>query len=243
MRVAARELGYRPNAAARALRSGTASAVGLVVSDVTHPFFGSPCAARSEPLPGGPRRRADRRQLRRRLGRQLGRAAARGRVDGFLFFAADPPPSLRRPGAPPIVLVESERPRLPSVRLDVEAGLELLFDHLVELGHRRIGYVRSAIEGQTFQRRHGRWAARLQGIGEDPADQVVASSIFDAEAAIAAGHQVLDQLDRLTAVVCDDDFLASGVLAAAAERGVGSPSSCRCAASTTSPCRAWSPRR
>src|SRR4051794_34901487 len=37
---AARELGCRPNAAARALRSGTAAAVGLVVSDVTHPFCG-----------------------------------------------------------------------------------------------------------------------------------------------------------------------------------------------------------
>jgi len=48
------------------------------------------------------------------------------------------------------VLVESERARMPFVRLDVEAGLDLLFDHLVELGHRRIGYVQSAIEGQTF---------------------------------------------------------------------------------------------
>src|SRR5438874_13266445 len=40
VRLAAQELGYRPNAAARALRSGAASAVGLVVRDVTHPFFG-----------------------------------------------------------------------------------------------------------------------------------------------------------------------------------------------------------
>ncbi len=224
VRVAARELGYRPNAAARALRSGTASAVGLVVADVTQPFFG--------PTLRGAQRAAFQAGhvvvlIDDNYGAAWGDSSVEllreGSVDGFLFFAADPPPSLRRPGAPPIVLVESERPRLPSVRLDVEAGLDLLFDHLVELGHRRIGYVRSAIEGQTFQRRHGRWAARLQGIGEDPADQVVASSIFDAEAAIAAGHQVLDQLDRLTAVVCDDDFLASGVLAAAAERGVRIP--------------------
>ena len=40
MRHAADELGYRPNVAARALRTGTARTVGLVVTDVTHPFFG-----------------------------------------------------------------------------------------------------------------------------------------------------------------------------------------------------------
>ena len=40
VRAAAEELGYRPNVAARALRTGTARTVGLVVTDVTHPFFG-----------------------------------------------------------------------------------------------------------------------------------------------------------------------------------------------------------
>ena len=39
VRKAADELGYRPNVAARALRMGTARTVGLVVTDVTHPFF------------------------------------------------------------------------------------------------------------------------------------------------------------------------------------------------------------
>src|SRR3954453_7918423 len=40
VRAAAEELGYRPNLAARALRTGTARAIGLVVPDVTHPFMG-----------------------------------------------------------------------------------------------------------------------------------------------------------------------------------------------------------
>src|SRR5687767_6920206 len=40
VRQAAAELGYRPNMAARALRTGAARSVGLVVPDVTHPFFG-----------------------------------------------------------------------------------------------------------------------------------------------------------------------------------------------------------
>jgi DNA-binding LacI/PurR family transcriptional regulator len=224
VRVAARELGYRPNAAARALRSGTASAVGLVVADVTQPFFGPT-------LRGAQRAAFEAGHVVVLIDDNYGAAwgdssvelLREGAVDGFLFFAADPPASLRRPGAPPIVLVEAEHAGVPSVRLDVEAGVDLLFDHLTELGHRRIGYLRSAIEGQTFTRRQTRWAERLLEIGEDPTDQVVASSIFTAEAAIAAGNAVLDQLERCTAVICDDDFLASGVVAAAARRGVAVP--------------------
>lgn len=224
VRVAARELGYRPNAAARALRSGTASAVGLVVSDVTHPFFGPT-------LRGAQRAAFEAGHVVVLIDDNYGAAwgdssvelLREGAVDGFVFFAADPPPSLRRPGAPPIVLVETERPRMPSVRLDVESGTDAMFAHLVELGHRRIGYVQSAVAGQTFERRHGRWAANLDALGEDPTDQVVVCSLFTADAVIAAGHQLLDQLDRLTAVICDDDFLAAGVLAAAAQRGVRIP--------------------
>src|SRR5207237_8654589 len=41
VRATAAELGYRPNLAARTLRTGAARSVGLVVPDVTHPFFGS----------------------------------------------------------------------------------------------------------------------------------------------------------------------------------------------------------
>ncbi|MEA2311841.1 MAG: LacI family transcriptional regulator, repressor for deo operon, udp, cdd, tsx, nupC, and nupG, partial [Solirubrobacteraceae bacterium] len=40
VRRAAEDLGYRPNIAARTLRTGAARTVGLVVPDVTHPFFG-----------------------------------------------------------------------------------------------------------------------------------------------------------------------------------------------------------
>src|SRR3954453_5209714 len=40
VRAAAAELGYRPNLAARTLRTGVARTVGLVVPDITNPFFG-----------------------------------------------------------------------------------------------------------------------------------------------------------------------------------------------------------
>ena len=224
VRRAAKRLGYRPNAAARALRSGSASAVGLVVSDVTHPFFG-------RTLRGAQRAAWEAGHgvvlIDDFYGAAWGDGSVEilreGAVDGFLFFAADPPPSLRRPGAPPIVLVEARRDRLPYVRLDVEAGTTAALAHLDGLGHTRIGFVSSAIGGQTFDRRVAVWEAFLRDRGVDPASLPSPSSAFDAASTLAMGHALLADPNRPTAVLCDDDVLAAGIVAAAARTGVAIP--------------------
>ena len=101
VRRAAEELGYRPNAAARALRTGAARAVGLVVPDVTHPFFGKTMrgaqeaawsAGYSVALVDVP--------LDRPLEAPL-EALRAGPADGFLYFSVEPPE--RRPGGERIV--------------------------------------------------------------------------------------------------------------------------------------------
>ena len=186
VRRAARELGYRPNAAARALRSGTASAVGLVVRDVTHPFFGRTLR--------GAQQAAREAGLVVVLiddnygdqGRNLSvEALSEGTIDGFLFFAAKVPRALREPGSRPVVIVEYEQPRIPFVRLDGEGGADAALAHLHALGHRAIGYLRSSAGGQTFDRRHARWAAHLTAIGIDPGTMVTGEADFDVSSSIA----------------------------------------------------------
>jgi DNA-binding LacI/PurR family transcriptional regulator len=224
VRRAARELGYRPNAAARALRSGSAAAVGLVVRDVTHPFFG-------RTLRGAQRAAREAGHVVVLIDDDYGSAGGDssveairdGTIDGFLFFAADPPPSLRSPGGPPVVLVETAQPRMPFVRLDVEGGTDAAMGHLRELGHRRVGYLRSSAGGQTFDRRHDRWAAHLKALGEDPGRQVTGFAAFDAASSIAAAKELLQHPDRPGAFLCDDDLLAAGLLAAAGELGIDVP--------------------
>jgi DNA-binding LacI/PurR family transcriptional regulator len=220
---AARELGYRPHAAARALRSGVSATVGLVVADVTHPFFGLT-------LRGAHQAAQEAGHVVVLIDDDYGtRGAAaieslqHGAIDGFVFFAADPPASLRAPGSPPVVVVESQAQRLPHVRLDVEAGTDAALAHLHELGHRRIGLLRSAIRGETFDRRHARWAAHLRAHGEDPAEQVVVDTTFTAKATMAAAREWLRRRGDTTAVLCDDDVIAAGLLAAAQLEGVDVP--------------------
>jgi DNA-binding LacI/PurR family transcriptional regulator len=224
VRAAAKELGYRPNAAARALRSGTASAVGLVVRDVTHPFFG-------RTLRGAQRAAREAGHVVVLIDDNYGAegksssavALAEGAIDGFLFFAAKVPRALREPGSRPVVIVEYEQPRIPFIRLDSESGADAALRHLQERGHREIGYLRSRAGGQTFERRHTRWAAHLERLGLDPGAMVVGEADFDAESSIAEARRLLRRPDRPSAFMADDDLLASGLIAAARELGLRVP--------------------
>jgi DNA-binding LacI/PurR family transcriptional regulator len=224
VRAAAKALGYRPNAAARALRSGTASAVGLVVRDVTHPFFG-------RTLRGAQRAAREAGHVVVLIDDNYGTqgqsssaaALAEGTIDGFLFFAAKVPRSLREPGSRPVVIVEYEQPRIPFVRLDVESGADEALRHLQDLGHREIGYLRSRAGGQTFERRHARWREHLQRLGIDPAAMVTGEADFAAEDAIAEARRLLRHPHRPSAFLADDDLLASGLVAAARELGLRIP--------------------
>ena len=224
VRRCARELGYRPNVAARALRSGAASAVGLVVSDVTHPFFG-------RTLRGAQRAAWEAGHVVVLIDDAYGAAwgdgsvesLRAGTIDGFLFFAADPPASLTTAGTPPVVVVEAHSERFPHVTLDIEPGVDAILDHLHDLGHRRIGYLRSAAPGETFDRRHVRWAAHLRRNGVDPDAMPTAFSRFYADATIPAGLDLLARRGDATAIICDDDVLAAGLVAAARQAGVDVP--------------------
>lgn len=224
VRRCARDLGYRPNVAARALRSGAASAVGLVVSDVTHPFFG-------KTLRGAQRAAWEAGHVVVLIDDAYGEAWGDGSIerlragviDGFLFFHTPPPASLTGSGTPPVVVVEAHSDRFPHVTLDIEPAIDAILEHLHGLGHRRIGYLRGARPEETMDRRHARWAAHLRGHGVDPGAMPVASARFEPDASIAAGHELLGRLGDATAIVCDDDVLAAGMLTAAREAGVDVP--------------------
>ena len=209
VREAAEALGYRPNEAARALRTGAARTVGLAVPDITHPFFGAvmrgaAAAAREAGLAVvlvdvtyDPE-----------LEIASVEALRAGAVDGMLFFTVDPPPE---PGLPSVA-IEVEPEGMPSVRFDVEAGVDAALEHLRGLGHSRIGHLTSAIPAQTFHRRAARWDA----------GDARAASDFDFEAAARAAGALLDG-PRPTALICDDDILAGGAYLAARERGLAIP--------------------
>ena len=220
VRKCARELGYRPNVAAQALRLGASRAVALLVPDMTNPFF-------SRVLRGAQRAAASAgyivilvdTQNDRHWESQSFEALRAGPVDGYLLFEVTAPEALGPDES--VVLMETEGPGRPSVRFDGEAGAAAAFEHLVELGHRRIGHLAAAFRALTFEDREKARRRVLGEAGLDPDSQPrVLTPISIEDARVNAGT-LLDE--KPTAVFCDDDVIAAGAYLAARERGLEIP--------------------
>src|SRR5918998_6616324 len=156
VRRVARELGYRPNAAAQALRLGSSRAVALLVPDITNPFFSRVLrgAQRAAQAAGYTVALVDTANDCRWEAQSF-EALRAGPVDGYLLFEVSAPEELDADER--VVLMEAEAPRRPSARFDAEAGAAAAFEHLLELGHRRIGHLAADFDAPTF---HLREAAR-----------------------------------------------------------------------------------
>jgi len=216
VREAAAELGYRPNAAARALKTGAARTIVLVVPDITNPFFGGLLrGAQTAARAAGYAVALIDTDNDRDWGAASAEALHAGPADGLLLFEVDPPKWAA--GSEPIVVIESESRGHPSVRLDAEGGTKAAVDHLLALGHRKIGHVASVHDLPTFRLRR-RTVDRMLG-GPPPRVR----SNFALDEARAAMLELLDAHPELTAVFCDDDVLGAGAYLAARERGLRIP--------------------
>jgi DNA-binding LacI/PurR family transcriptional regulator len=220
VRRSARELGYRPNVAAQALRLGSSRAVALLVPDVTNPFFSRVLrgAQRAAQAAGYTVALVDTANDRR-WEEQSFEALRAGPVDGYLLFEVSAPEALGPDQH--AVLMETEAPGRPSVRFDAEGGAAAAFEHLVELGHRRIGHLAAAFDAPTFQLREAARQRVLAGAGLDPDAQPRVLTPIDIDAARDAAGPLLDE--RPTAVFCDDDLIAAGLYLAGRERGLRIP--------------------
>jgi DNA-binding LacI/PurR family transcriptional regulator len=220
VRRCARELGYRPNVAAQALRLGTSRAVALIVPDITNPFFnrvlrGAQRAAQSAGFTVALVDTAN----DRRWEAQTFEALRAGPVDGYLLFEVSAPDALGPDEN--VVLMETEAPRRPSVRFDAEGGAAAAFTHMLELGHWRIGHLAATFDAPTFQLREAARQRVLSGAGLDPATLPRALTAIGIDEARDAAGPLVDE--RPTAIFCDDDVIAAGLYLAARERGLRIP--------------------
>ncbi|MGX5183764.1 LacI family DNA-binding transcriptional regulator [Streptomyces avermitilis] len=226
VREAARELGYRPNLAARNLRLGRTRTVLLVVPALTTEFFAGVYTGAARlaaehgfgvvlyPSPEG-----------------IGPArdpfgSAQAALDGVIAssMAADALTAIRGDQLPLVMLDSDPEGSLgaATVNLDIADGVRQVAEHLLALGHRRFLHLAADIPSWTFEVRARELAAR---VGAIPGTEVrttrapisIEGAVAAAEAALAAPGP------RPTALVCDDDKLAAGAYKAARRLGLRVP--------------------
>ncbi|MGN7875228.1 LacI family DNA-binding transcriptional regulator [Roseateles sp. 22389] len=230
--AAVEQLGYRPNLMARALVEGKPHTMALLVSSIANPFYPEfaleveraarklgyfllVCNTNEDP--------AQERAYLDAIGGALAQGVIVMNAD---FVQLDALQNLRRRGVP-VVLCMWERPQepppLPCVAVDLYQAGVLAAEHLLRLGHRRIG----AVCGSEPTGNH-RW--RLRGFLDTMAQAGAAlpasclryghDTIDDGR---NAAHSLLAGEPGLTAVFATNDLPALGVLQAAAELSLEVP--------------------
>jgi LacI family transcriptional regulator, repressor for deo operon, udp, cdd, tsx, nupC, and nupG len=213
----ARELGYRPNSAARTLRSGRSRLLVLAVPDVTNPYFaaalqGAEQAARKNGYSVTLATVQDKRDWKPVI---LDALSSRS-VDGFLLFTMYPPTAREQAALRgKAVLVDASSKELPSVRLDIEVGMRAAMMHLRQLRHAKIGHLAAAVDAESFTLRRKAYLDVLRDGALPVTTAYQARASFTIADAFQAARRILEHPDRPSAIVCDSDVLAVGVYKAA----------------------------
>jgi LacI family transcriptional regulator len=228
--AAASRLGYRPSALARSLRLRRTFTLGMLVPDITNPFF--------PPIIKGVEDTAHARGYNLILCNTMDssereatylRVLRERQVDGLLiassFMADSTIAELRREKFPYVLLNRAPRGGddlavLPNNREGTAAAV----DHLVGLGHRGIGLVGGPQTTMTGQERLATARAALRRHRLPADDGIVAiAEGFSEEAGYRAARRLLRAGEAPTAIFAANDLIALGTLRAAREAGLEVP--------------------
>jgi DNA-binding LacI/PurR family transcriptional regulator len=111
---------------------------------------------------------------------------------------------------------------VPSVGVDERLAGEIATQHLIELGHERIGFVAGPAHYLPTQLKAAGRATALAGAGLEP-DGLVAYAEFGIEGGGLGLAELLERGEPPTAVICSSDVMAIGALHEAARRGLRVP--------------------
>lgn len=244
------DLDYVLNGPASSLAAATSDLVGILVNDIADPFFGIMAGAAQTEI-GGPGDGSGRaggeklavvcntggspeRELTYLTLLQRQRAAAvvltggavedpahQAAMAAKLAKLADAGTRIVLCGRPP--LPESEAV-VAALAFDNRGGGRRLTDHLVSLGHRRIGYVAGPVERTTTRHRleghHD--ALRAAGLGGDE-ERLTVHGPYDRRSGYDATLELLRREPEVTAIVAANDTVALGACAAVRDRGLRIP--------------------
>lgn len=223
------ELNYYPNTQARSLVSGHSRIFGLIVEDITNPFF-------PELIQGFEELAVESGYeiLVSSTGNILGnlttcvRRMLERKVEGvavMTFGQEEPVLDDLVSRNIPLVLAEFrvDNPRISTILLDYQTGIQQAVDYLKSIGHRKIGFIAGPHTLHSANTRREAFLESLRQAGL-PADVTI---ILEGDHTLEGGVRAFERLassDAMpTALICSNDTTAIGVLRAAYHAGIRVP--------------------
>ncbi len=229
VRLAIEALNYHPNTNARALGSGRSRLYGLIISDITNPFF--PELVKSfEDIAVAHGQEVmiantnyDQALMKSSISRMLQR-----KVDGVAIMTSEMDDRLTRDFSHrniPLVFFDTGTagPGVSSVGVDYAAGICLALDHLTALGHRRIGFLSGPLRLSSASVRLDAFRSYMQNAGLAIEPHLVQESDHRVEGARFAMERMLASGPAPTAVVASNDLTAIGALGSLFDHGMRVP--------------------
>ncbi|KAA1176596.1 LacI family transcriptional regulator [Rhizobium tropici] len=223
------ELGYTPDPSARSMRSKVSRLIGIVIPDLTNPFFSElvQSAEQAAATHGyniivmtsfdHATKEADRiRQLTSR------------KVDGIILVPSNDFHAIRLPKGLPIVVVDRLMPGYSGIASDHRNGVRLGVEYLMKLGHRRIGFISGPEHSVPANDRLKGYIDAIKQAGDNEGGAtppLVAEASFDYESGRLAGNYLLARArnERPTAIFASSDQQAIGCMRAAYDLGIPIP--------------------
>jgi len=229
VRQAIEALNFYPDTNARALGSGRSNLFGLIISDITNPFF--PELVKSfediavlhgqEVLIANTNYDPERMKIcvRRMLQRKVdGVAIMTSEMDDRLIedFSRRHIPLVFLDTAPPV-------PGVSCVRIDYSAGIDAAVNHLIKLGHNRIAFISGPMRLASARMRYKTF---MESTARDHLDNNP-KLLEEGNHRVAGGHDAMQRIlasgARPTAVMASNDLTAIGAMGAIAEAGLRVP--------------------
>lgn len=227
VREAIKELGYVPNRTAKALVSGRSHILGIIVSDITNPFFPEMIKGFEEIAiqHGYEIITASSNYDSHRMEQCVLRLIQRS-VDGVAIMTSEFDPAiigqLTLLHVPTVFLDVGIVSRwVSNVRVDYERGICEAVAHLVGLGHRKIAFISGPRTLKSAQIRKEAFLRSLREAGIQGDHQLVVEGNHGIEGGLAAMQPIMHQ--HYTAVLASNDLTAIGALRAIRHSGLSVP--------------------
>jgi LacI family transcriptional regulator len=212
------ELGYFPNTQARALVSGRSRIFGLIVSEITNPFFPEIVHVFEETAVQNNYEILltstvhDPKRMKLAVRRML-----EHRVEGVAIMTFGMEESLLddlKLRNIPLVFVDvgPPRPHVSNIRIDYLHGIRQAVQHLAALRHERIGFITGPLALKSATARREAFVQSMNEIGLTVDPQLIVEGNHTLESGEAAFGKLVSLRSRPTAVLCSNDMTAMGVM-------------------------------